>query len=101
MNDLLQNLPPELAEELLNLVNADDQDLEAENNKALILFVAMHIEKHPELSDLFKLNEQAAIEHYECTGDIPPGIKLVKTTTREDNNVVELQVFHGKASPKQ
>jgi hypothetical protein len=69
-------------------------------DKRLLNFVAEYGQQHPALLGLFKINEEAVVEHFNRTGEVPPGVKLIKTTTREGDNVTKLEIFRGPQSPK-
>ena len=55
---------------------------------------------YPSLMNLVKLNEPEVIRHFQETGEVPPGVKVIKTTTVPGQNVTELEIFHGPRSAK-
>ena len=101
MDKPMADLPRELALEFLNFLRErDDGEFELVDKLGLIKFVAEHGKDYPELFNLFELNEEAVVEHFKQTGEVPPGIKLVETTTHEGTNLAEFRVFHGPTSSK-
>jgi hypothetical protein len=93
-------LPPDLQAKFMSLLREVDGQYEVVDMTALVLFVAENCEAHPQLLDLVNIKEEAIVEHFERTGEVLPGTKLVKTTTHEDSNVVGLEVLRGPIPPK-
>lgn len=93
-------LPPEIGAKLRAFLHEENGELQVADIQGLLKFVAEYGERHPALLDLFKLNEEAVVEQFKRTGEVPPGVKVVKTTTREGDNVTKLEIFPGPLPPK-
>jgi hypothetical protein len=50
---------------------------------------------YPSLRELFTIDKDALVEHFKNTGEVPPGIKLIHTSTEEGSNVTRLEVRYG------
>jgi hypothetical protein len=94
-----EKIPPEIGQQLLSFVREVDGDFEIVDMKGLVNFIQEHGKQYPTLLKLININEQAIVEHYQKTGEVPPGIKLVRKT-REDDKVTKLEVFRGPTSAK-
>lgn len=94
------DLPPEIGAKLMTFLREENGKFEVADLQGLLSFVAEYGDRHPALLELFKLNEEAVVQHFKQTGEIPPGVKIVHTTTREGDNVTKLEVFHGPLPPK-
>lgn len=99
MSDDLSNLPDDLKAQFLGFLRETDGRFEVSDFEGLVKFIALHHSKYPALLDLISINESAVVDHFERTGEVPPGIKLVRTT-RESENVTRLEVRHGPTPPK-
>ena len=100
MNGNLPDLPSELGAKFLSFLREANGEFEVADMRGLLNFVAEYGQQYPALLNLFEINFEALGEHFERTGEVPPGVKLIKTTTREGDNVTELRVFHGPLPPK-
>jgi len=60
--------------------------------------IAEHGDAFPFLRELITVNLDAVVKHYEETGEVPPGIKLIRTTTEAGSNVTSLDVLRGPRS---
>jgi hypothetical protein len=89
------DLPIEVREKLLSLVQDEHGEVTVPDDKAFFEFVQEFGRTYPVLYQLLKLNEAAVRSHYEATGEVPPGIELTMTSHRIDSNVVDLTVVHG------
>jgi len=99
MNEHLINLPPELGQKFLGFLREGEEgDFEVVDKLGLIKFIGDHGEQYPFLYQLIQLNEEAVVEHFKQTGEVPPGVKLVQTTAHEGTNLTEFRVFHGPSS---
>jgi len=91
----MKKLTPELTTELLGLIReTDEEDYEIIDMEGLIRFVGLHGTEYPFLFGMLKINEALLVDHFEKTGEVPPGIKMVRTTRKIDG-VTELEVLHG------
>ena len=95
MSDDLRSLPPELLERFMSFLRDVDGQIEVIDGPGFVGFVMEHYNEYPVLLNMIKLNEEALTEHYERTGEVPPGVKLIKKTTREGENVTKLEIIHG------
>lgn len=98
MSDGLENLPRDLKGTLLTFLREDGERFEIIDMMGLVNFIVEHGAKYPALYSLVKINQEAAIEHYKRTGEVPPGIKIVHTT-QESDKVTRLDVLHGPIPP--
>ena len=78
------DLPPELRTEFLSFLREVNGEFEVADTRGLLMFIAEHGEQYPALFNLLEINEGAVIEHFERTGQVPPGVQLTRTTTRDD-----------------
>jgi hypothetical protein len=79
----IADLPPELGTEFLSYLSEVNGEFEVADTQGLLMFIVEHGEQYPALYNLFELNEEAVVEHFERTGQVPPGIQLSRTTTRD------------------
>jgi hypothetical protein len=93
-------LPIEIRERVFSLFtrDADGNFAECADEDGFYRFLADNISQYPVLANLVKINEAAVIEHARKTGDVPPGVKLIKTEQVEGQNVTKVRIFHGPAS---
>ena len=94
-------LPPELAARVMSLLREVDGEFEIIDMPALVKLVLAHSNEYPSLRKLIQINEDALVAHYRKTGEVPPGVKLVQTSSQEDSNVTILKVTHGPLTPNQ
>ena len=100
MDEQLTDLPPELRAKLLTFLRESNGEFEVVDMQGLVQFISEHAEQHPVLLRLVQVNEDVILEHFKQTGEVPPGIKLIKTTTPEGSNVTYLEIFHGPKSER-
>jgi len=93
-------LPPEIAARFIACLEEVNGDYRVKDNRALIELIAEHGAAFPFLRELISVNLDAVVKHYEETGEVPPGIKLIRTATEEGSNVVSLEVLQGSRSTK-
>lgn len=93
-------LPPEIGAQFLSYLREVDGKFEVVDKEGLLNFIAEYSEKYPILRGLFTVNEEAVLEHFHKTGEAPPGIKIIHTSTREGDNVTKLEVFRGPVANK-
>jgi hypothetical protein len=94
-----RNLPPELGERLMKCLRETDGTFEVADMQALLDLIIEHGKKYPQLRELVTINDEAIVEHFLATGEVPPGVKMVGTA-REGDKVTRLEVIHGPRPPK-
>jgi hypothetical protein len=77
------DLPPELGAEFLSFLREVNDHFEVADTRGLVSFIVEHAEQYPFLLDLIEINWDAVVERFERTGEVPPGIQLTRTATRE------------------
>jgi hypothetical protein len=100
MKECLVDLPPELATKFLSFLREEGGTFQVADMDGLLKFVGERAEKYPALLNIFTINEEFVVEHFKKTGELPPGVKVAKTTTTEGNNVIKLEIFRGPLAPK-
>ncbi|MEX0880892.1 MAG: hypothetical protein WD451_14325, partial [Thermoanaerobaculia bacterium] len=99
MSDDLSSLPPALLAEFKSFLREkSDGEVEVVDDRGFVDFVYEHREQYPFLGGLLKLNEDAIREHVERTGEAPAGLKVIKQTTREGDNVTKLEILWGEGT---
>jgi hypothetical protein len=83
-NTDVADLPPELRTEFLSFLSEVNGQFEVADTRGLLVFIAEHGEAYPALFNLVEINEESVIEHFDRTGQVPPGVELTRTTTREE-----------------
>lgn len=83
-NTDVADLPPELRTEFLSFLREVNGEFEVADTRGLLMFIAEHGQQYPALFKLLEINEEAVIQHFERTGQVPPGVQLTRTTTRDD-----------------
>jgi hypothetical protein len=86
MNSDIADLSPELQAEFLSFLREVDDQFEVADMQGLVGFIAKHIEQYPALFNLIEINWDFIVNRFERTGEVPPGIRLTRTTTREALN---------------
>jgi hypothetical protein len=92
-------LPPELTERLMKCLRETDGAFEVADMQALLDLIEEHGKEYPQLRELVRINEEAIMEQFLATGEVPPGVKMVGTS-REGDKVTRLEVIYGPRSPK-
>jgi hypothetical protein len=100
MSDGLENLPSDLKQTMLRFLREKDDGFEVVDMLGLVNFIVEHGTTYPALYTLVKINEEAVIDHYKRTGEVPPGIKLIHKT-QESDKVTRLEVLRGPLPPKE
>jgi hypothetical protein len=95
-----RDLPEAVATKLMACLEEFDGDYRVKDMEALVNLIVEHGSEFPFLRELVTINEAAVARHYEQTGEVPPGIKMVQTSAEEGSNVVRLNVVHGLGSQK-
>src|SRR5437899_426234 len=95
MSDRLDDLPPEVHERIMSFFREVDGSLEVSDKLGLIAFIADNLDTYPALGQLVQLNEEALTKHVQETGEVPPGVKLIKTATVEGQNVTHVRIYNG------
>jgi hypothetical protein len=93
----IRDLPPEFAAKFMACLEEIEGKYRVKDMEAFLALIAQYGPKFPFLRDLVTLNQDALTKHYDATGEIPLGVRLVQTITREGSNVVELKVTTGKS----
>ncbi len=89
-------LPVEIVERLLSFCTTDAAGhQQVADMKGLVAFVLKNAEKHPTLLNALTVDEDRLTRHIQETGEVPPGVKLVKTTTEDGSNVTRVQIVYG------
>jgi len=83
MNSDVADLPPELGAEFLSFLREVNDQFEVVDTRGLLSFILNHVEQYPALLNLIEINWNAVIERFERTGEVPPGLMLTRTSTRE------------------
>ena len=96
----IEDMPRELAERFLALFTEVNGQSEVNDMAEFIRFIAEHGKQFPFLLTLVNVNEAAVIKHYEETGEVPPGVRLIGTSTPEGSNVTYLEILQGPIPPK-
>jgi hypothetical protein len=86
-------LPPELTDRLRSFMREDGDDYVIDNMEGLVAFIVEHHETYPSLLKLVNINEQAVIDHFSRTGEVPPGVRIVRKETEEGSNVTKVNVY--------
>jgi len=97
---ILDDLPEDLARQLMSFLTESDGELQIADMPGLITFIARHSDRYPPLLSLINVNGDAVIQHFEETGEVPPGIKLIGTSTEEGSNVTHVQILQGPIPPR-
>ncbi len=102
MNDsnIFSDLPAEISSQLMSFLEEKDGELHIVDDLKFVDFIVQNGLQYPALLNLIKLNEEFVIENFERTGEVPPGVKLVKKTTEDGSNVTRLEVFYSKKTEK-
>jgi hypothetical protein len=96
MDDDLKDLPPEIRDRFFSFLRmGDDGNVQVPDQKAFIDFIYEMAPTYPALMNCLQLNEEKLTEHCRETGEVPPGVKLIKTTDVEGQNVTHVRIFHG------
>src|SRR5438067_1106528 len=83
MNSDVADLPPKLRAEFFSFLREANDQFEVVDTRGLLSFIIKHVEQYPALFNLIEINWDAIVERFERSGDVPPGILLTRTTTRE------------------
>jgi hypothetical protein len=100
MSGDLADLPPELGAKFLSFLREVNGEFEVADTQGLLLFVVEHGEQYPALFNMFEINMDVIVDHFERTGVLPPGVRLIRKSTREGTNITQLEVLHGPLPPK-
>jgi hypothetical protein len=101
MSEHLKDLPPEIGTKLMAFLRETNGKFEVADREGFLNFVTEYGQQYPVLLGLVKINQEALVEHFEKTGEVPPGIELIKLTTGEEgDNVTKLEIFRGPTASK-
>lgn len=90
------DLPREVIERVLSFCTEDASgNQQVHDREGLVAFVFENSERYPALLNLLKVDEDRLTQHIQETGQVPPGVKIVKTTTAEGSNVTRVEIVHG------
>jgi len=96
MSNRFEDLPIEIQDRVWSFVREhEDGTREVRDMRGLIAFIVENAEQYPSLLNLVKIDEDRVIQHAKETGEVPPGVKIVKTSTVEGENVTQVRIFHG------
>lgn len=93
-------LPPEIGTQFLSYLREVDGVFQIADKEGLLKFVVEHGERYPVLLSLFSIDKEATVEHFKKTGEVPPGMEIIHTSTQEGGNVTKLEIFRGAIQPK-
>ena len=90
------DLPGDLIERVLSFCTEDgDGNHTVADIRGLVAFIVENADRCPALLKLVTVNEEALTKHIQETGEVPPGVKLIKTSAAEGSNVTQVQIVHG------
>jgi hypothetical protein len=96
MSERFEDLPVEIQQRFLSFTRErEDGTVEVPDRRALIDFIIGNADAYPALLDFVKIDGDRVIEHAKETGEVPPGVKIIKTRTVEGSNVTDVRIFHG------
>jgi hypothetical protein len=95
MSARVDNLPREILQKVLSFTREVDGHVEIADEDGFYQFIADNVQEHPALAQFVKLNEEALTKHCQETGEVPPGVTLIKTTQADGENVTEVRIYHG------
>ena len=99
MTNQERDLPEEIIQRVLSFCSVDaDGSMAVEDMRGLVAFILENADTYPALRNLVSVNKDALTKHIEETGEVPPGVKLIKTTTIEGSNVTSVRIVHGPAN---
>lgn len=93
-----KKIPSELSTQVMSLLQEVNGEFKVTDMPALVKLVQEYCQEYPELLDLIKVNEAALLDSFHKTGVVPPGVKIVQTSSQEGSNVTELKVLHSPRS---
>ena len=96
MSQRFEDLPEEIQQGVLAFLDVERQ--EVLDMRGLVQFVVEHGETYPSLLGLLKVDEGELTRHIQETGNVPPGVKAIRTRTVPGSNVTKLDIFHGPAT---
>ena len=91
--------PPEIAERFMKCLREVDGNFEVADMKGLLTLIAERGKEYPSLLNLVTINEDALVRHFEETGEVPPGVKMIGTTQLSDK-VTKVEIIHGPQPPR-
>jgi hypothetical protein len=87
MSNRFEDLPTYIKDRIMSFLREVDGTYEAIDERGFVDFVYENSATYPALMDLIQVNEAYLTKRIEETGEIPPGIKAIRTTTVEGSNV--------------
>ncbi len=96
----MRDLPTDVLTKLMTFLHETNGELQVIDMPGLVNFAVQHGEQYPILFNLFQVNKQTVLENFHQTGEVPAGVKLIRTATHEGSNVTELEVIRGPRASK-
>lgn len=95
MSHDFEDLPEEIQRGLMAFMREVDGEFEITDKMGMVQFIVEHAEEYPSLLKAIKIDEAVLTKHIEETGEVPPGVKAIRTRTVPGSNVTKLDIFHG------
>ena len=96
MSERFEDLPQEIRDRVWSFIGErEDGAFPEDDMRGLIAFIVENADAYPALLNLVQVNEDKVVEHAKEIGEVPPGIKIIKTATAEGENVTHVRIFHG------
>lgn len=100
MSGRIEDLPPEVREKLLSYCRVEDEQVRVVDLDGLLRYIVEQGGQYPVLHSLVKIDKEFLIERFKQTGELPAGVKMIRKTTQEGDNLTKLDIFHGPIEPK-
>ena len=98
MDDILK-LPPEVRDELAGFIREENGEAHVADREGFVKFILKNFEKYPALGGLLAVNESALVKHFEETGEVPAGVRMVGKVRLSDK-VTKLEILTGPIPPR-
>jgi hypothetical protein len=95
MGDIRDDLPPEILAKFMSYLGKVEGEIRVTDPEGFMDFVFEYRDRYPVLQEFLTVDWDAVNEHYQRTGKVPSGIRLIKTETREGDNVTKLEIIDG------
>jgi hypothetical protein len=96
----LDTLPPEIVAKLLSFGRVVEGEAELGDREGAMKFISANLAQYPALFSLVQLPVESLVKLYEDSGEVPPGVKLVKRIDFLGTNLTKVEVLHGPIPPK-
>ena len=94
--DDFKNLPADIRDRFWSFLRIDDEGIaHVADRDGFVDFLYENAQQYPVLSEFLKLNEEKLTQHFHVTGEVRPGVELIKTEQAEGQNVTKLRIFRG------